>query len=82
MDKILETIVCPACHGQLVLEQTPVEQALVEQTLVEQTPVEQALVRCVACRRSYPIEDGIPVLLIARGRRESDQALSDGSTGK
>jgi hypothetical protein len=28
--------------------------------------LEQGCIRCVECRKSYPIEDGIPVLLIER----------------
>ena len=27
-------------------------------------------IRCVECRKSYPIEDGIPVLLVDRARVE------------
>jgi len=29
------------------------------------------VIRCVECRRSYPIEDGIPVLLLERAMSES-----------
>lgn len=50
MNEILETIVCPACHGRLLADVDAV--------------------RCSACGKAYPIEDGIPVLLISRARSE------------
>lgn len=34
---------------------------------LEERPAEK-LLRCGACRKGYPIEDGIPVLLVDRAR--------------
>jgi uncharacterized protein len=48
--EVLGLIVCPVCHAQLALEET------------QQTPA----VVCTACRRRYPVEDGIPILLESR----------------
>lgn len=48
MNEILETIVCPACHGRLLAEGNAV--------------------RCTGCGNTYPIKDGIPVLLVSRAR--------------
>jgi uncharacterized protein YbaR (Trm112 family) len=43
---VLAQLACPACHGDLRLEDT---------RLV-----------CSACARTYPIDDGIPALIIER----------------
>jgi uncharacterized protein YbaR (Trm112 family) len=59
--EVLETIVCPVCHGRLELHLvTPAPRAK------DTSPPREAYIRCVACRKSYPIEDGIPVLLVER----------------
>lgn len=50
INEALKLIVCPVCHGQLVLP----GQAAID------------IVICLGCSRRYPIEDGIPVLLEAR----------------
>lgn len=77
ISEVLETIVCPVCHGHLAIN--PMETSIV-------TP-EQGTIRCLECRRSYPIEDGIPILLAARaileressmGEKGSDHSVSDG----
>lgn len=39
-------------------------------------------VRCGECGKSYPIVDGIPVLLVSRAHSGSGPDLSDESTGK
>ena len=44
--KLLESLVCPKCRGEL-------EHRAKDATLV-----------CHHCRLSYPIRDGIPILLI------------------
>ena len=51
--QMLEILVCPACHGTLVLDYEASE-------LVCQSP---------ACGLAYPVRDGIPVLLIDQARR-------------
>ncbi|MGA3333522.1 MAG: Trm112 family protein [Terracidiphilus sp.] len=43
---VLAQLACPACHGDLRLE--------------------EARLVCAACRRAYPIVDGIPVLIAER----------------
>ena len=42
--KLLDILVCPACKGDLLFEETRIV--------------------CPACRKAYPIRDGIPVMLI------------------
>jgi uncharacterized protein YbaR (Trm112 family) len=51
----MELIVCPVCHGSLLLQQSAQENAVV----------------CSGCGRRYPIEDGIPILLEARATTKS-----------
>jgi hypothetical protein len=58
ISEVLETIVCPACRGRLLLKSAP-NAACAEE-----------LVRCAACGRSYPIEDGIPILLVDRAEMD------------
>jgi uncharacterized protein YbaR (Trm112 family) len=43
-DELKAILVCPACKGDLVFEETRII--------------------CQACRKAYPIRDGIPVMLI------------------
>ncbi len=50
---LLEIIVCPQCHGDLL----PVE-----------TPEGGELVCQGECRLAYPVRDGIPVLLVDEAR--------------
>jgi uncharacterized protein YbaR (Trm112 family) len=50
--KLLESLVCPRCHGALQFE-----------AAAEQPP--QALL-CTTDQLRYPIEAGIPVLLLAK----------------
>lgn len=47
--RLLEILCCPACHGDL--------------SLLIEDGIETAL-DCPACGLRYPIEDGIPVMLI------------------
>jgi uncharacterized protein YbaR (Trm112 family) len=51
LEQILEMIVCPACQGRL---------------RSEGASSVQNSIRCVDCGKSYPVEDGIPVLLASR----------------
>jgi len=46
--ELLEILVCPKCKGELEYRNAPAEEALV----------------CHACRLVYPVEDGIPIMLI------------------
>ena len=62
--KILEMVVCPACHGRLSFNSAAGE------------------VRCGECGKSYPIVDGIPVLLVSRAHSGSGPDLSDESIEK
>jgi hypothetical protein len=47
-EKTLERLRCPACMQPLALRQI----------------ADQPDFRCVACKRVYPVRDGIPVLLV------------------
>ncbi len=49
---VLELLACPACHGPL-------------KTLGEATGGAMGTIACGACRRVYPVRDGIPVLVAA-----------------
>jgi hypothetical protein len=43
-DELKAILVCPACKGDLLFEETRII--------------------CPACRKAYPIRDGIPVMLV------------------
>lgn len=63
--EVLGKIVCPACHGRLELRpltRTPVAMGA--------PPLQDGHILCVACCKSYPIEDGIPILLVERAISE------------
>lgn len=63
--EVLGTIVCPACHGRLEF------QSFTRTPLVIDAPsLPEADIQCVACRKSYPIEDSIPILLVERAISE------------
>ena len=47
--ELLALLACPACHGDVQLE-----------SKTAQAPK----IICTRCQRSYPIVDGIPVLLV------------------
>jgi uncharacterized protein YbaR (Trm112 family) len=49
---LLAILRCPACKGQLRLEAAETGVEVANGSLV-----------CIACKESYPIADGIPVLL-------------------
>ncbi len=52
--ELLAIIVCPACHGELVL--------------TEQGQGGQPELVCQGCGLAYPVRDGIPVLLVDEAR--------------
>lgn len=52
--KLLDIIVCPACHGELVQS--------------EPEPGVGELV-CQGCGNAYPVRDDIPVLLVDEARK-------------
>jgi hypothetical protein len=52
--ELLAVLVCPKCESELVVRRA-------------QDGEEQSL-DCVACRLSYPVEDGIPVMLAEEAR--------------
>lgn len=52
--RLLEILCCPACHGDLVLH--------------KEGDTETAL-DCAACGLRYPIEDGIPVMLVDKATK-------------
>ncbi len=51
--RLLEIIVCPDCHGDLVVTGSADSVELV----------------CQSCGLAYPVRDGIPVLLVDEARR-------------
>jgi uncharacterized protein YbaR (Trm112 family) len=57
--KLLEIIVCPQCHGDLL----PVE------TAADDPAVSGELVCQGSCGYAYPVRDGIPVLLVDEARK-------------
>ena len=56
--ELLDILICPACRSQGRGEH---KLALDEQRQV---------FKCAACRRVYPIKDGIPILLVDEARIE------------
>jgi len=52
--KLLDILVCPACRQPLAFRQSDAAQDF----------------RCAACKRVYPVRDGIPILLIDEARVE------------
>jgi uncharacterized protein YbaR (Trm112 family) len=46
--ELLEILVCPKCKGELEYRTSPPPEVLV----------------CRSCRLVYPVEDGIPIMLI------------------
>jgi uncharacterized protein YbaR (Trm112 family) len=52
--ELLRILVCPKCKGELDVRRDAEE-------------VEVAL-ECAACRLAYPVEDGIPVMLVEEAR--------------
>jgi uncharacterized protein YbaR (Trm112 family) len=53
-EKLLQILVCPACRQKLVFRQSGDRQDF----------------RCAACRRTYPVRDGIPILLVDEAKIE------------
>ncbi len=73
--ELLEILVCPADHGDLVSVELPptVRERLVEryrEQFGDEEPVVETGLRCAACGRVYPVVSDIPVMLV-------DEALSD-----
>ena len=64
--ELLAIIVCPACHGELVLadggEPEPSEPSGQSEKLSQPELV------CQGCGLAYPVRDGIPVLLVDEAR--------------
>lgn len=52
--ELLELLACPVCKSALEYRPIPTPEAL----------------RCAGCRKVYPVEDAVPVLLADAGRRE------------
>ena len=61
--ELLANIVCPACHGELVLSQDgqPGQPGQPGQS-------GQPELVCQGCGLAYPVRDGIPVLLVDEAR--------------
>jgi uncharacterized protein len=58
---LLEILVCPACKGDLALQARGDEHEALD---------------CAACGLRYPIEEGIPVMLVEEARRLDASAHS------
>jgi uncharacterized protein YbaR (Trm112 family) len=56
--EILGLLACPVCHGELV------------QT---EDATEASGIRCSACSRVYPIQDGIPILIGDRAVKRANR---------
>jgi len=57
-DALLEILVCPKCKGELALS----AKGDVHDTL-----------DCVACKLAYPIDEGIPVMLVEEATELTDE---------
>lgn len=53
---LLSVLACPACRGELSFEELPEYPR-------EHEEIEKGTLRCVKCRKSFPIADGVPRLL-------------------
>jgi uncharacterized protein YbaR (Trm112 family) len=51
---LLEILVCPSCKGDLALQSSGAEHEALD---------------CAPCGLRYPIEEGIPVMLVEEARR-------------
>ncbi len=54
--ELLQILVCPKCKGDLEYRPAPAP-----------APAPEALI-CHACRLVYPVEDGIPIMLIEEAK--------------
>jgi uncharacterized protein YbaR (Trm112 family) len=52
--ELLEILVCPKCKGELAVQRAS-------------DGAEQSL-DCAACKLAYPVEDGIPVMLVEEAK--------------
>ncbi|MBI4309070.1 MAG: Trm112 family protein [Candidatus Omnitrophica bacterium] len=52
--KLLEILACPACHGDVVIQNAGNGR--------DRSPQEDKIV-CARCGKKYPIKNGVPVLL-------------------
>jgi len=52
---LLEILVCPRCKGELEVKRA--------------ADGEERSLDCGSCRLSYPVEDGIPVMLVEEAKR-------------
>ncbi len=52
--ELLRILVCPRCKGELVVQR--------------QASGEEEALDCAACELSYPVDDGIPVMLVEEAR--------------
>lgn len=59
--KLLADLACPACRGELALEEGGDEAAGT-----------WLVCRAEECRRRYPVRDGVPVLMESEATRDSD----------
>ncbi len=57
-----EFLVCPKCRGELELVRLPALAGSEKEVIV-----------CRTCNAYYPIEDGIPVLLIEEAKNLNDE---------
>jgi len=61
---------CPQCKGELVdAVHTTGEPARTSETAETTATAETAELRCDACHLAYPVEGGVPVLLVDLARR-------------
>jgi uncharacterized protein YbaR (Trm112 family) len=65
-EKLLEVLVCPACKGELTQVRWQEGDDIVDD---DDSEAPLLALDCMACRLRFPIEGGIPVMLVDQAKR-------------
>jgi uncharacterized protein YbaR (Trm112 family) len=67
---ILDQLACPACLGNLRLQQNPSRctQMHANGHCCSDSALDDVRLVCASCRRAYPIVDGIPALIMEQAK--------------